>query len=243
MLKEGTGMEKLFDELLASSARAHGHLCPGQVVGVRLAMLGCRLLGFDLPLSYEHQKKLVVLVEIDRCTGDAVAHVTGVRLGRRSLKFQDYGIMAATFVNIDQTWAFRVIATEEARDLAHLYAPGMIDRREKQIRAYQLMPEGVLFRVQKVRVDLSRYDLPGPTLHKATCVGCGQVVRDNREKIIDGNILCQPCAEGAYFKDPEEITWAGMSRSPAKDPGATISRSNSGAETGWSGVRVEERLG
>ncbi len=101
-----------FDTLLKSSAAAHGHLCPGQVVGVRMAMLGCRLIGLDEPTRIDQIKKLIVYVEMDRCTGDAVAHVTGVKLGRRSLKFMDYGIMGATFVNLETNTAFRVISTE-----------------------------------------------------------------------------------------------------------------------------------
>ncbi|MFA5111461.1 MAG: formylmethanofuran dehydrogenase subunit E family protein, partial [Desulfobaccales bacterium] len=81
---------KPFPELLASSVAAHGHLCPGQVVGVRMAILGCRLLGFEVSCTLPQLKKLMVFVEMDRCTGDAVAQVTGVKLGRRSLKFADY---------------------------------------------------------------------------------------------------------------------------------------------------------
>ncbi|MBC8457450.1 MAG: formylmethanofuran dehydrogenase subunit E family protein, partial [Deltaproteobacteria bacterium] len=90
-----------FEDLLMSSASAHGHLCPGQVVGVRMAILGCRLIGLDNPNSHDQIKKLIVYVEMDRCTADAIAHVTGVKLGRRSLKFVDYGIMAATFINME----------------------------------------------------------------------------------------------------------------------------------------------
>ncbi len=74
-----------FEELLASSAKAHGHLCPGQAVGVRMAMLGCRLIGLDNPTEHLQIKKLLVYVEMDRCAADAIAHVTGVKLGRRSL--------------------------------------------------------------------------------------------------------------------------------------------------------------
>ena len=114
---------KPFHELLEASAAAHGHLCPGQVVGVRMAMLGCRLIGLDEPTRRDQIKKLIVYVEMDRCTADAVAHVTGVKLGRRSLKFVDYGIMAATFLNLESGKAFRVVSTEEARDLAAVYAP------------------------------------------------------------------------------------------------------------------------
>ena len=84
-----------FETLLKGSAVAHGHLCPGQVVGVRMAMLGCRLIGLNDPRGQDQCKKIIVYVEMDRCTSDAIAHVTGVKLGRRSLKFMDYGIMAA----------------------------------------------------------------------------------------------------------------------------------------------------
>ena len=101
-----------FDTLLKNAAAAHGHLCPGRVVGVRMAMLGCRLIGLDNPTRSDQIKKLIVYVEMDRCTADAVAHVTGVKLGRRSLKFVDYGIMAATFVNLDSQEAFRILSTE-----------------------------------------------------------------------------------------------------------------------------------
>ncbi len=139
-----------FDTLLKNSSAAHGHLCPGQVVGVRMAMLGCRLIGLDEPTRIDQIKKLIVYVEMDRCTGDAVAYVTGVKLGRRSLKFMDYGIMGATFVNLETNAAFRVISTEEARDLASVYAPEIPEKYPQQLEAYKRMPDSVLFRVQKV---------------------------------------------------------------------------------------------
>ena len=203
-----------FEELLAASVAAHGHLCPGQIVGVRLAMLGCRLIGFEVPCPYHQLKKLIVFIEMDRCTGDAVAHVTGVKLGRRSLKFVDYGIMAATFINLETGKAFRVISTEEARDLASLYAPQEPDQRSQQLEAYRVMPDSVLFRVQEVEVDLSPYDLPGPTRRKVACARCGQVIRDHREVVQGGLARCRPCAGGAYFKAAKEITWDDMNWSP-----------------------------
>jgi formylmethanofuran dehydrogenase subunit E len=149
---------KPFEELLASSAEAHGHLCPGQVVGVRMAMLGCRLIDMDEPTSHDQIKKLIVYVEMDRCAGDAVAHVTGAKLGRRSLKFVDYGIMAATFLNLETEKAYRVISTEDARDLAAHYAPEVVGKYQQQLEAYKRMPDSVLFRVQEVEVTLSEFD-------------------------------------------------------------------------------------
>ena len=203
-----------FETLLKSSAVAHGHLCPGQVVGVRMAMLGCRLIGLNNPSSHDQIKKLIVYVEMDRCTADAVAHVTGVKLGRRSLKFMDYGIMAATFVNLESGQAFRVLSTEEARDLACAYAPEIAEKYPRQLEAYRRMPNSVLFRVQQVEVNLSEFDLPGPTRYKAACMLCGQVVRDHREVVENGNALCRPCAQGAYFSNAREITWPDMNWTP-----------------------------
>jgi len=157
-------------------------------------------------------------VEMDRCTADAVAHVTGVKLGRRSLKFVDYGIMAATFLNLETGKAFRVVSTEEARDLAGVYAPEVSGKSRQQLTAYCRMPDSVLFRVQQVRVRIRPVELPGPTQRKVTCSRCGQVVRDGREVVRGGNYFCKPCTENAYFSNPKEITWADMNWVPGEVP-------------------------
>jgi formylmethanofuran dehydrogenase subunit E len=205
-----------FEVLLESSANAHGHLCPGQVVGVRMAMLGCRLIELNEPTRHDQIKKLIVYVEMDRCTADAVAHVTGVKLGRRSLKFMDYGIMAATFVNLETGKAYRVVSTEEARSLASAYAPEIADKYPQQLEGYKRMPDSVLFRVQQVRVKIDECDLPGPTRYKAPCSRCGQVVRDQREVIKNGAVLCRPCTEDTYFSDAKEVTWPDMNWKPGR---------------------------
>lgn len=205
---------KPFETLLNDSARTHGHLCPGQVVGVRMAMLGCRLIGLDDPTRRDQIKKLIVYVEMDRCTADAVAHVTGVKLGRRSLKFVDYGIMAATFLNLKTGKAFRVLSTEEARDLAEVYAPDVAEKGPRQLVAYKRMPDSVLFRVQKVRVNLDECDLPGPTRRKTVCSICGQTIRDRREALVDNLPVCRPCSGACYFSHAREVSWPGMSWAP-----------------------------
>jgi formylmethanofuran dehydrogenase subunit E len=164
-----------------------------------MAMLGLKLIGLEEPESHEQIKKLIVYVEMDRCAADAVAFVTGARLGRRSLKFVDYGIMAATFLNLETSEGYRIVSTEESRDLANVYAPGIEDKVDRETEAYKRMPDDVLFKIQKVTVPIIEYDLPGPTRKKATCSRCGQVVRDNKEVVVDGQPLCKPCAHGAYF--------------------------------------------
>lgn len=205
---------KSFETLLKNSVAAHGHLCPGQVVGVRMAMLGCRLIGLDEPTSRAQIKKLIVYVEMDRCTADAVAHVTGAKLGRRSLKFMDYGIMAATFLNMETGGAFRVVSTEESRELAMKYAPEIEKKSEQQLEAYKRMPDSVMFRVQQVSIKLSEFDLPGPTRRKVVCAGCGQIIRDHREVVEKGRILCKPCTRSSYFSKAREVTWPDMNWKP-----------------------------
>lgn len=185
---------------------------------MRLALLGLRLQGMAVPPTLAQLKDLIVYVEMDRCAGDAVAYVTGVRLGRRSLKFADYGIMAATFVNLRTGRAYRILSTEESRDLAAQYAPGETDKVRRQLLAYRRMPDSVLFRVQEVEVKLREVDLPGPTRAKAACQVCGQVVRDGREVRLNGRVLCRPCAGDAYFRRPREIAWPEMNWAPDAGP-------------------------
>ena len=189
-----------FKTLLEGSAKAHGHLCPGQVVGVRMAMVGCDLIALDNPSQLPQIKKIIVYVEIDRCATDAIAYVTGVKLGRRSLKFIDNGIMAATFVNLETDQAFRVRSTEKSRDLAAEYAPDITDKHAQQLEAYMRMPADLLFDIQAVKVKIPAHDMPGPTRFKATCQNCGVVVRDKKEVYQNGKILCRSCAFGAYYQ-------------------------------------------
>ncbi|MCP3952301.1 MAG: formylmethanofuran dehydrogenase, partial [Desulfobacterales bacterium] len=177
--------------------------------------------GLDDPTSREQIKKLIVFVEMDRCTADAVAHVTGVKLGRRSLKFVDYGIMAATFINLATGKAVRVLSTEESRSLVDVYAPDVEEKSARQLNAYRKMPDSVLFRVQSVRVDLADCDMPGPSSRKTVCSRCGQVVRDGREVNEHGQLLCLPCTEACYFSCAREIAWPEMNWTPkAENEGA-----------------------
>ncbi|PIE67798.1 MAG: formylmethanofuran dehydrogenase [Deltaproteobacteria bacterium] len=189
-----------FNTLLEGSAQAHGHLCPGQLVGVRMAMLGCRLIGLENPRELPHIKQLIVYVEIDRCATDAIAYVTGVKLGRRSLKFVDNGIMAATFVNLENELAFRIVSTEKSRDLAHVYAADFGDTRQQQLQAYMKMSDEDLFTVTPVQVAVPFHDMPGPSHFKARCDNCGATVRDKKEVLINDRVLCRPCAYGTYYR-------------------------------------------
>ncbi|MBU1343132.1 MAG: formylmethanofuran dehydrogenase subunit E family protein [Proteobacteria bacterium] len=190
-----------FETLLKGSAQEHGHLCPGQVVGVRMALLGLDLIGLENPKETRDIKKIIVYVEIDRCATDAISYVTGVKLGRRSLKFKDYGIMAATFVNLETHKAFRIVSTESSRKTAALYAPHVEDPHDQQLEAYKIMPLCELFEVKQVTVHISASDMPGPADYKTCCNSCGVIIRDKKEVLCDEKALCHACAGKTYYKE------------------------------------------
>lgn len=150
---------KTFDEYLEDAEVAHGHLCAGQVLGVRLAMLGLTRLGIDDPRGKD-RKRLVTFVEIDRCATDAVAVVTGCRLGKRALKFRDWGKMAATFVDANTGKGVRIAAKESSKALARQMHPELPNKDSQQMLAYREMPEDDLFTIEWVKVDLPRKSFP-----------------------------------------------------------------------------------
>lgn len=183
-----------FDTLLQEAVAFHGHLCPGQVLGVRMALAGCGAVGIEEPKSLH--KGLVVFVEIDRCASDAIQAVTGCSLGKRTLKHLDYGKMAATFVNVATGSAVRVVARDDARERAGAYAPGVKDPRTAQIVAYRVMPEAELLRQEPVVIQPGWLDRPRVRI---ACQVCGEGVNYGREMISDGLTLCRACFSGAYY--------------------------------------------
>jgi formylmethanofuran dehydrogenase subunit E len=187
-----------FAALLEKSTQIHGHICAGQVIGVRMAMIGLREINISDPRR--QRKEFYVLVEIDRCATDAIQTVTGCSLGKRSLKWLDYGIMAATFVHLKDDRAVRVTAREEAREAAGKYCPDIEDKYQRQLEAYRIMPEEELFRIEPVMVRIPACDLPGRPQRRVQCQTCGDWVQDCRDVEIDGRTLCKPCAEGGYYR-------------------------------------------
>src|SRR5271157_5768501 len=139
------------DDYLREAELAHGHLCAGQVLGVRLAMLGLEKLGIEDPRGKD-RKRLVTFVEIDRCATDAIGVVTGCRLGKRALKFRDWGKVAATFVDTTGGKAVRLAARESSKVLARQMHPEIESKNQQQMLAYREMPTDDLFAIQWVKV-------------------------------------------------------------------------------------------
>src|SRR3954454_15268766 len=161
------------DELLREAEVAHGHLCAGQVLGVRMAMLGLEKLGIDDPRGKD-RKRLVTFVEIDRCATDAVAVVTGCRLGKRALKFRDWGKVAATFIDVASGRAVRIAAKESSKVLARQAHPELADQNQQQVRAYPHLATHDLFDARWVMVALGREEFPVYKGERTVCKVCGE---------------------------------------------------------------------
>ncbi len=188
-----------FESLLEESAKSHGHLCPGQVLGVRMSMLGLKEIGISDPKGKD-RKGIIVFVEMDRCATDAVQSVTGCSLGHRTMKFMDYGKMAATFLNLKTGKAVRVIAKEESRHKAKGYFPEIENKYEAQLQAYKIMPDNDLFDIMEVHVKVKPEDMPGRPLRRTKCDSCGEYVQDLREVQRNGKVLCRSCAGPGYYE-------------------------------------------
>ncbi len=187
-----------FERSLEESVKVHGHLCAGQVLGVRMSMLGLREIGISDPKGKD-RKSIIVYVEMDRCATDAVQSVTGCSLGHRTMKFMDYGKMAATYVNLKTNKAVRIVAREDARQKAKEYFPEIENKYAGQLEAYKIMSDEELFDVMEVTVKVAPEDMPGRPMRRLQCDSCGEHVQDMREVYRDGKILCVPCAHGGYY--------------------------------------------
>jgi formylmethanofuran dehydrogenase subunit E len=186
---------KTLSEYLELAAVAHGHICAGQVLGVRLAMLGIRELGLN-PIA--ERKRIVTYVEIDRCVTDAVALVANCRLGKRALKFRDWGKVAATFCDLQTGRAIRVAAKESSKQAAKDLFPDL-PREEAQQKAYAQLSDDVLFSTEWVKVEIQPEDLPGFKGPRAVCAQCGEGINFKREVTVNGRTLCRACAGERYY--------------------------------------------
>jgi formylmethanofuran dehydrogenase subunit E len=187
------------DDLIREAEIAHGHLCAGQVLGVRLAMLGLARLGIDDPRGKD-RKRLVTFVEIDRCATDAIGVVTGCRLGKRALKFRDWGKMAATFIDLESGKAVRIAAKESSKKLAREIHPEIENKNQQQMLAYREMNDDDLFSTQWVKVELPAEEFPGYKGDRIVCTECGEGINFRREVVRDGRVLCRACSGERYYQ-------------------------------------------
>lgn len=188
-----------FAEYEERATLAHGHMCAGQILGLRLAIHGLELLGVEDPEGKD-RKRLVTFIEIDRCATDAIPVVTGCRLGKRALKFRDFGKVAATFCDLQTRRAVRVVARETSKKRAEELFPEIKNRNQQQMTAYRAMPAAELFEHQWVNVELGPEEFPGYKGERRICAECGEGINFERHVIREDRILCRACAGERYYK-------------------------------------------
>ncbi|HKZ83707.1 MAG TPA: FmdE family protein [Anaerolineae bacterium] len=185
------------EEILRACAALHARLCPRQVLGARMGLLAGRLLGMDVP---RRDKRLLVIVEADGCAVDGIATAAGCSVGRRTLRVEDFGKVAATFVDVRTAQAVRIVPRGEARALARKHAPEARNRWEAQLIAYQRMPDERLLRWEWVRLTMPLKAIIGQPGTRAECEVCGEEIINGREVMRAGRMLCRTCAGQAYYQ-------------------------------------------
>ncbi|MCP5100012.1 MAG: formylmethanofuran dehydrogenase [Chloroflexi bacterium] len=193
----------LMELLLAQSAQQHKHLCPRQVLGVRIGLCGLLALGLIdhtyAPQFNNNRKRLLTIVETDGCGADGIAVATDCHVGRRTMRVMDYGKVAATLVDQLTETAVRVSPSPHARILAEKYAPDAKSRWHAYLKAYQFMPENDLLCIKKVKLVQSLAQIMSRPNKKVLCATCGEEIMNERELLIEGQFLCRTCSGDSYY--------------------------------------------
>lgn len=184
--------------LLEISSQGHSHLCPRQILGVRLALCGMHSIGFFEPPA---KKRLLVIVETDGCFADGVSAATECTVGHRTMRVEDYGKTAAVFVDILHDLAIRISPVRDIREKACIYAPSESRHYFAQMQAYQLMPDHEMFALQTVKLNTPVDAIVSRPGVRAICSRCGEEIMNEREVMVGGITLCRPCADGGYYSD------------------------------------------
>jgi formylmethanofuran dehydrogenase subunit E len=191
-----------FEELLYQSAILHQHLCPRQVLGVRMGLAGGHWLGLEVPQT---GKRLLTIVETDGCVIDGLAVAAGCRVGRRTMRVLDFGKVAATFVDTQTARAVRIVPRASTRKRAKDYAPEAQSRWEAYLLGYQRMPEAELLDIQAVALTVSLEKILSKDGYRVNCDLCGEEIINEREVIREGLMLCRSCAGEQYYSTC--LTW------------------------------------
>jgi formylmethanofuran dehydrogenase subunit E len=182
--------------LLEKSSRHHTHLCPRQVLGVRLGLAGLEALGFETPPA---KKRLLVITETDGCFVDGLSAATDCTVGHRTLRVEDYGKTAAVFVDTITGQTVRVAPAPGLRDRAGLCAPDKGNRYAAQIQAYQVMPAAEMFTITPVTLNTSLAAILSRPGMRVNCAACGEEIMNEREIQHNGQALCRACAGDGYY--------------------------------------------
>ncbi|HLH74532.1 MAG TPA: TraR/DksA C4-type zinc finger protein, partial [Chloroflexota bacterium] len=126
--------------------------------------------------------------------------VTGCSVGRRTLRIEDFGKIAATFVDTLKDRAVRIAPHSDARVRVVGFAPEAVDRWTAQLLGYQRMPDDLLLIWQWVKLTTPVAIIVGQDGQRTTCQHCHEEIINQREVARNGVILCRACAGSAYYQ-------------------------------------------
>jgi len=190
------------EDLYQLAGALHGSICGGIILGVRMALLGCKMVKLSNPQHPENRKKLTVLVETDRCATDAIQTVTGCTLGRRTLRVIDYGIMAGTFINLETAKAVRISIHPDSRERAKEMLPSVTENKRLYAQAYRSMSDQDLFVAEEVKVDINSVGLPGHANKRTACDECREELVGGYQIVEGQRSLCRRCARLPLYYNP-----------------------------------------
>ena len=194
-------MNAALTRLLEVSSARHTHLCPRQVLGARIGLAGASALGLDLP---RRDKRLLVILETDGCFADGIEAATGCTVGHRTLRIEDYGKIAATFVDVETERTLRIAPQPDLRHRAFSYADGESRHYFAQLQAYQSMPDDELLNIQPVTLTTPIQEIVSRAGVRVNCDACGEEIINEREVLLHGRILCRACGWGGYYVSVEQ---------------------------------------
>jgi len=184
------------ETILQASMRDHSHLCPRQVLGARMGLAGLRFLEVTWPL---HRKRVLIVSETDGCFLDGLSAATGCTPGHRTLRIEDYGKTAGTFIDTETGRAVRIAPVRDIRTKAPFHAPNGLPRYQAQLLAYRVMPDEEMFSFQPVVLKASVAAIVSRPRLRVACSACGEEIINEREVRQGQRNLCRHCANGGYF--------------------------------------------
>lgn len=194
MISETASAE--LEELLRQSASLHRHLCPRQVLGVRLGTYAAQFFPGSFP---QQNKRMLALVEMDGCFADGVSVATGCSMGHRTMRLADEGKIATTFVDTKSGLALRIFALPDLRVRAAAAITGAASRWHAYLEAYRRFSAEELFGCHPVRLNFDLAAVIGRPGARSVCGLCGEEILNQREIEKDGRTLCRSCAGESYW--------------------------------------------
>lgn len=178
--------------MLNASAARHHHLCPRQVLGVRIGLAGARAVGMEVP---RQDKRLLVIVETDGCFISGVEAATGCSVYWRTMRILDYGKIAAVFVNVITGQTVRVAPRLDARERVWAFAPAGETRHYfAMLYGYQAMPDDHLLTCSPGELQIPLSEIISRPGVRENCARCGEEIINEREIMWEGKPLCRGCA-------------------------------------------------